>query len=1270
MRLKVVRYDRDNKELIFEMTEAKPGQIELAVYELAPDLEPNEDPESRLWKVDIAGKSDTTLYNKTTGTWTVTFNGESDTSLNTFLASLRDHLKYYKDKNEDENEVESYFNEFCSSEPLSIDPASLDQSIQIIQPEENPQIVYETETKSEEYDTEGYDPPLSVAPVGSEAAIRALHIQQVKESLTKSIDILMTEYNLSKHIEKSIAPETDADVRAFNMIGDMQKFILHKLSLNHSRERLKYDLLYTFTRQGRAPINGQPNIKAIMDEIVFTRMKADIISDLISKAANLPDEDPKTKNARKKINEKIGDVDKAKTSKEIFSALNSITNSTARRILNQTDEEWKLRYKQEGVSYLSAKTSKEKPASVCQALSQTLDIPAIPARLTSSKSILGKLRMSTIIRSSTATIHESKPKMTTIDMTQYTESLVGMIDLPCDVEFKSVKKEDLNLANLVKDADKTRPILIEITNGEDKEYRILSYQNNAWQAMILIKTQLNSDEIAALDALHSESQTISEKMLKENGALFDILKKGHPFDKKEFHFKAKSNPIAGGEAYIYFGVAVNQSGQVLGDGEEIVIRIVNSHIKKSTENTDRMDMDREIKTSKLLLRTGDRILFSGNRMGYVMEKLPGDDFLKIWKNKYNSVLIHDEKQSNFPEMKIDQLVFTGKAIYWLEDGVTVSRSIAEVRKKMPSTLSTIFTMPSQEEALEMEQVTHKINGTKPPTPILIKHGNDFFVYGHLDGSIQKTKLKLTDDDLPIVNSSYFNSEGTINLVDTLLNDLDSPLKKIVQQGHNHSTRAESLITEYSKHSHQSVIDNTSTVSSFQNASSCRYGKGFNCNDFMNAEYSFLQRCQIAADLLEQLALLHKNNRSHGDINPANIKIYKDSNGIAHAKLFDFGASLELDEKGEKIDPKHQAGQIFFIAPEVLQFSHGKTNDMYSMAGIIGMLFSNPPNLFLNKKIDTENNMPTQISSGVKIETITKIPFDFNQMFLNFPGTFCTDIQRKQLGDFIEKMGAQKKEERPTSTEARYFFKMFTLLNDRNKSLNNLISEIEVINEIEEKITVLPQLKIELRQSCQIIIASAEDEMTKRAKLTEELNRFREFCFAPTSMISPIDLIKAYNNPQIDPIKWRAKMHQLASANMIPKQITHPRKVGSKELQNIYEASFNEIKAYNNTQPLKNLYTAVLNWAETALNYQVSKKSSTHSKREDIIRLLKELITSKGILTKNTAESFKHLIAAENTELLQKKSRVLEQFNHLSDMYNNKMTMDLSSKTATVSIRIR
>lgn len=205
--------------------------------------------------------------------------------------------------------------------------------------------------------------------------------------------------------------------------------------------------------------------------------------------------------------------------------------------------------------------------------------------------------------------------------------------------------------------------------------------------------------------------------------------------------------------------------------------------------------------------------------------------------------------------------------------------------------------------------------------------------------------------------------------------------------------------------------------------------GFNFEKFKASELTYLQRCQIMRDLFKQLNTLHKAGYCHGDINPANIKIEIDAQGNAHAKLFDFGQSKFIDSK-KFLALSEAMGMPEFVAPESVgeHKQYGKSSDVYALAAIAGMMFTNDPNAFIEQKLAVRNELNEEgtVDNNVKTERASQAKYDIDAMF---SGVKLDDIDttlQKKLKGFVENIVGGKNSEpskRPTSKEGFKFFEI-------------------------------------------------------------------------------------------------------------------------------------------------------------------------------------------------------------------------------------------------------
>lgn len=209
-------------------------------------------------------------------------------------------------------------------------------------------------------------------------------------------------------------------------------------------------------------------------------------------------------------------------------------------------------------------------------------------------------------------------------------------------------------------------------------------------------------------------------------------------------------------------------------------------------------------------------------------------------------------------------------------------------------------------------------------------------------------------------------------------------------------------------------------------SNCRYGEGLNWSKFIESDLSYMERCQVIHDIVKQLKLLHAEGYCHGDINPTNIKIYKDDAGHVHAKLFDLGHCKKLDpatlDSEGFLKLEDMIGMVGFIAPESIGKGkkYGTASDLYSVGAIIGMMFTKNPNEFLREKISVSDRLAREKDKDEKARQVSVVPYVYDSMFAGLELEVDESV-KDQLNNFARKMTDRDPAKRPSSTEALEFF---------------------------------------------------------------------------------------------------------------------------------------------------------------------------------------------------------------------------------------------------------
>ncbi len=110
-----------------------------------------------------------------------------------------------------------------------------------------------------------------------------------------------------------------------------------------------------------------------------------------------------------------------------------------------------------------------------------------------------------------------------------------------------------------------------------------------------------------------------------------------------------------------------------------------------------------------------------------------------------------------------------------------------------------------------------------------------------------------------------------------------------------------------------------------------------CLSRYNGKMPYQKACGLIAQALEGLSWFHEKGYVHRDIKPENILLLKDSEGIYHAKVADFGLARSFVLHGGTVTRANEwIGTTFYCPPEqILDFKNAHpATDVYAM----GMAF--------------------------------------------------------------------------------------------------------------------------------------------------------------------------------------------------------------------------------------------------------------------------------------------------------------------------------------------
>src|SRR5208337_113321 len=89
-----------------------------------------------------------------------------------------------------------------------------------------------------------------------------------------------------------------------------------------------------------------------------------------------------------------------------------------------------------------------------------------------------------------------------------------------------------------------------------------------------------------------------------------------------------------------------------------------------------------------------------------------------------------------------------------------------------------------------------------------------------------------------------------------------------------------------------------------------------CFSRHNGTMPYQKACGLMAQALEGLSWFHEKGYVHRDIKPENILLFKDSAGIYHAKVADFGLARSFVLHGGTVTRANEwIGTTFYCPPE-------------------------------------------------------------------------------------------------------------------------------------------------------------------------------------------------------------------------------------------------------------------------------------------------------------------------------------------------------------------
>ncbi|HSW71540.1 MAG TPA: hypothetical protein VLH77_06125, partial [Gammaproteobacteria bacterium] len=117
------------------------------------------------------------------------------------------------------------------------------------------------------------------------------------------------------------------------------------------------------------------------------------------------------------------------------------------------------------------------------------------------------------------------------------------------------------------------------------------------------------------------------------------------------------------------------------------------------------------------------------------------------------------------------------------------------------------------------------------------------------------------------------------------------------------------------------------------------------------------------------------------------------------------------------------GMPEFRAPEVVRYErYGQSSDMYSMAGLMGMMFTENPNRFIDLKLTFGDyfEIDQDRDDYKKILAAATTPYNFESMFEGI-GSGIDEGLKSNMCAFGERMGDPNEANRPSSEEAAQYF---------------------------------------------------------------------------------------------------------------------------------------------------------------------------------------------------------------------------------------------------------
>ncbi len=565
---------------------------------------------------------------------------------------------------------------------------------------------------------------------------------------------------------------------------------------------------------------------------------------------------------------------------------------------------------------------------------------------------------------------------------------------------------------------------------------------------------------AEINAIKLERETLQKLSHQFEQMIRDLIKQKNPaIEINDYNFLTsrdadgtikcfltkKSPLLEGGEAIIKFGSLIDEKTGKLSD--EIVIRTLKLRPELDTEEYKKI-IDKEIKPNKVLYsKTSNSLIFPDGTMGYFMEKLPGVDFVKKWAHEYNSILIykpenHEDKEPNVSDMKSDQIILSKDFIYWLEDGRKVSFPIndkflnfynnyhEEVELKTDALKesnprSNNQKLSESEEIRTATQVRNTISMIQKYANCRPGRGFDCREFREMNLTFLQRCEVMRDcfEQLARFHEAGY-SHGDINPTNFKINLVEI-------DGVYH---AQAKLFDFGQSNH---FDKPN-----ENSYPLEQTLGM---------IEFVAPDSVACDISLMAAPPESNNKLKIS-NLANLFLYKNESGdifyqtqtgMFYIKDENILNKLNHPFNNKKFENEKICQDILDITSERGHTHtsstriHGKQTDMYNMAGVLGMVFTDDPNAFISDRLTTGDELQKsrEKDNSLKAVITSTKSYNFENMF---SGLDDVDLsQKKQVLEFTQNLTDSDPAKRATSKEAYKFFdNIVSIQLDKQKDASN------------------------------------------------------------------------------------------------------------------------------------------------------------------------------------------------------------------------------------------